>query len=92
MIRCAEAGQGKNPHIHDVGCICHLSDLVVKSGMKGLPIDIDQLFIDVFYTIAVRECRSLMRYVHHRARCDSETLSYSLVESSQMYWKVFGTA
>ena len=38
-----------NPHIHDVGCICHLADLVVKAGMKGLPIDIDQLFIDVFY-------------------------------------------
>ena len=31
----------ENPHIHDVGCICHLSDLVVKGGMKGLPIDID---------------------------------------------------
>ena len=39
----------KNPHIPDVGCICHLADLVVKAGMKGLPIDIDQLFIDVFY-------------------------------------------
>ena len=32
----------KNPHIHDVGCICHLADLVVKAGMKGLSIDIDQ--------------------------------------------------
>ena len=31
----------KTPHIHDVGCICHLADLVVKAGMKGLPIDID---------------------------------------------------
>ena len=38
-----------NPYIHDVSCICHLADLVVKAGMKGLPIDIDQLFIDTFY-------------------------------------------
>ena len=39
----------KNLHIHDMGCICQLADQVVKAGMKGLPIDIDQLFIDVFY-------------------------------------------
>ena len=39
----------KNPDILYVGCICHLADLVIKAGMKGLPIDIDQLFIDVFY-------------------------------------------
>ena len=39
----------ENPHIHDVGCICDLADLVVKAGMKGLPIYIDHLFIDIFY-------------------------------------------
>ena len=39
----------KNPHVYDVGCICHLADLTIKAGMKTLPIDIDQLFIDVFY-------------------------------------------
>ena len=33
----------------DVGCICHLADLTIKSGIQALPIDIDQLFIDVFY-------------------------------------------
>ena len=50
----------KKTHIHDVGCICQLADLVVKAGMKGLPIDIDQLFIYVFYhIIAVRESGSL---------------------------------
>ena len=38
-----------NPHLYDVGCICHLADLTVKAGMETLPIDIDQLFIDVFY-------------------------------------------
>ncbi len=33
----------------DVGCICHLADLTVKAGMKTLPVDVDQLFIDVSY-------------------------------------------
>ena len=37
------------PHVLDVGCICHLADLTIKSGIQALPIDIDQLFIDVFY-------------------------------------------
>ena len=37
------------PHVLDVGCICHLADLTIKAGMKTLPVDIDQLFIDVFY-------------------------------------------
>lgn len=37
------------PHVLDVGCICHLADLAVKSGMGVLPVDIDQLFVDVFY-------------------------------------------
>ena len=31
-----------------VGCICHRADLTVKEGLKVLPIDIDQLFIDYF--------------------------------------------
>ena len=38
-----------NPSVYDVVCICHLTDLTVKAGMKALSIDIDQLFIDVFY-------------------------------------------
>ena len=36
-------------HVFDVGCICHLADLAVKSGMGVLPVDIDQFFVDVFY-------------------------------------------
>ena len=37
------------PHVLDVGCICHLADLIVKSGMQSLPVNVDQLFVDVFY-------------------------------------------
>ena len=37
------------PHMYDVGCICHLADLAVKAGLQALPIDIDQLFVDIFY-------------------------------------------
>ena len=39
----------ENPHVYDVGCICHLADLMVKAGMKVLSVDIDQLFVDTFY-------------------------------------------
>lgn len=39
----------ENPFLLDVGCICHLADLTVKAGLKTLPLDIDQLFIDIFY-------------------------------------------
>ena len=41
--------KNENPSTYDVGCICHLADLAIKAGMKGLPVDIDQLFIDIFY-------------------------------------------
>lgn len=37
------------PDVLDVGCICHLADLTIKAGMGTLPVDIDQLFTDVFY-------------------------------------------
>lgn len=37
------------PTLYDVGCICHLADLTVKAGLTALPVDIDQLFIDIFY-------------------------------------------
>ena len=37
------------PSVLDVGCICHLADLTIKAGMKTLPVNIDQLFVDVFY-------------------------------------------
>ena len=45
-IGCSKAYQARKS---DVGCICHLADLCVKAGMATLPVDIDQLFIDVYY-------------------------------------------
>ena len=33
----------------DVGCIRHLTDLTIQAGLEALPVDIDKLFIDVFY-------------------------------------------
>ena len=44
------------PTLYDVGCICHLADLTVKAGLKALPVNIDQLFIDIFY------------YFHHSSK------------------------
>ena len=37
------------PNVFDVGCICHLADLTTKAGLKALPVDVDKLFIDIFY-------------------------------------------
>ena len=39
----------RNPFLYDARCICHLTDLAVKAGMRALRVDIDQLFIDIFY-------------------------------------------
>ena len=41
--------KSENIFLYDAGCICHLADLTIKAGMKSLPVDIDQLFIDIFY-------------------------------------------
>ena len=37
------------PQLYDVGCICHLADLTLEAGMETLPVNIDQLFVDIFY-------------------------------------------
>jgi hypothetical protein len=37
------------PALYGVGCICYLADLTVKAGLKVLPVDIDQLFIDFYF-------------------------------------------
>ena len=47
------------PNLYDVGCICHLADLTIKAGMETLPININQLFVDVFYIVA-RESKNLL--------------------------------
>ena len=41
--------KNENPTLYDVGCICHVADLTVKAGMQTLPINIDQLFVDIYY-------------------------------------------
>ncbi len=41
--------KNEHPNLYDVGCICHLADLTVKAGMCTLPLDIDQLFVDIFF-------------------------------------------
>ena len=51
----------ENPQLYDVACIFHLADLTVKAGMETLPVDIDQLFIDIFiiFTIPVSASKNL---------------------------------
>ena len=46
--------------LYDVGYICHMADLTITAGMAKLPVDIDQLFIDIFY------------YFHHSSKRNQE--------------------
>ncbi|XP_077417139.1 protein FAM200B-like [Vanacampus margaritifer] len=39
----------KNGAVFSVGCICHLGNLCVKDGLKTLPVNIDDLLVDIFY-------------------------------------------
>lgn len=36
------------PHIIDVGCICHLSNLAVGASLKGALFDLDSLLCELF--------------------------------------------
>ena len=37
------------PKLIDVHCTCHLVSLCVKSAIKGLPIKINDLLVDIYY-------------------------------------------
>ena len=37
------------PHLYDVGCINHMADVTIKAGMETLPVNIDQVFVDILY-------------------------------------------
>ena len=65
MMKGARSGVQKlikdeNPFLYGMGCICHLVNLAVKAGMEALPVDIDQLFVDIFIT-AANVCRTEFR-------------------------------
>ncbi len=40
--------KNQNPKLYEFCCICH-ADLCIKAGVKTLPLDIDQIFIDIYY-------------------------------------------
>ena len=39
----------KQPLVFSQGCVCHLSNLCLLAGVKVLPIDTDDFFVDLFY-------------------------------------------
>lgn len=51
--------KNEHPTLHDVGCICHLVDLTVKAGMKGLPVDMTYFTI---FTTVVKENKILWTF------------------------------
>ena len=52
------------PRIIDVHCICHLVSLCVKSAVKGLPLKVDDLLVDIYYHFrnSVNRVVSLQEY------------------------------
>ena len=49
----------------DLGCICHLENLAVKSAMKSLPININSLLVDInthFY-MSVKKLKEFCDFV-----------------------------
>ena len=39
----------KQPNVYSQGCVCHLANLCLQAGVKVLPIDVDDFFVDLFY-------------------------------------------
>ena len=39
----------KQPNVFNEGCVCHLSNLCFLAGVKVLPIDLDDFFVDLYY-------------------------------------------
>ncbi len=68
------------PNLLDVGSICHLADLTIKEGMKTLPVDIDQLFIDVFYYFFHSSIHSTLLVSQHHHKKESTILTHLTVQ------------
>ena len=39
----------KNPHIFDMGCVCHLANLCTVAAVKTLPLPVEDLLVDVYF-------------------------------------------
>ena len=52
QVRSKKLIRNECPNIYDVGCICHLADLTIKAGLQTFPVDIDQLFVDIFLLLS----------------------------------------
>ena len=39
----------KNPNVYSQGCVCHLANLCLLAGVKMLPVDVDDFFLDLYY-------------------------------------------
>ena len=41
--------KSKQPGVFSQGCVCHLSNLCLLAGVKALPVDVGDFFVDLFY-------------------------------------------
>ena len=41
--------KAKQPKVCSQGCVCHLANLCLLAGVKVLPVDVDDFFVDPFY-------------------------------------------
>ena len=61
------------PHVLDIGCICHLANLCCQQGVKQLPLPVDELLIDVYYHFA-HSAKRKEQYREFLVFCDVEPL------------------
>ena len=40
--------EAKQSEVYSRGCVCHLANLCLLAGVKVLPVDVDDLFVDLF--------------------------------------------
>lgn len=39
----------KQSKVFSIGCVCHLASLCLTAGIKALPLDVDDFFVDLYY-------------------------------------------
>ena len=69
--------RSKQPNLIDFGCICHLENLAIKAALKVLPVNIDNLMVDInthFYL-------SIKRKEEFKSFCEFVNVGYKKILS-----------
>ena len=53
--------------VYDMGCICHLVNLVVQAGMKAFPFPVEDMLVDTYF------------HFHHRYKMKKSYQKYTFI-------------